>query len=156
MSVTIPFIPAHKKDFISIMETVLFHYYEKAFGKLKRVVSEEALASNVNSSVDKPEQHKEAMSYQWSSELQLIELFYQNPFFMTWKEKESKSHQHLLFQEILIQIRLKKDRSLHRNELILEQRKIQAIAQLHHSVVSTLSNSVKEIQFFFTKNLSNS
>ena len=45
----------------------------------------------------------------------------------------------LLDQEIELQMNMRKDRSLHRSELIFELRKIHSLASLHHSLVISIS-----------------
>lgn len=49
------------------------------------------------------------------------------------------AYERLLNQEINAEMNIKKERSIHRGELIIELRKIQVLASMHHSLVNLLS-----------------
>ena len=46
------------------------------------------------------------------------------------------AYERLINQEINAEMNIKKERSIHRGELIIELRKIQVLASMHHSLVN--------------------
>jgi exocyst complex component 4 len=53
------------------------------------------------------------------------------------------AYERLLNQEINAEMNIKKERSIHRGELIIELRKIQVLASMHHSLVNLLTFILK-------------
>ncbi|KAI9101019.1 Sec8 exocyst complex component-specific domain-containing protein [Phlyctochytrium arcticum] len=123
---TIPIIPIHQEEAIAMIENVLRSYYDKCQSRFNALISSSQPGADGG--------YSSIVSASWVREGGLLELLTQYPLFR-YEIGQDKDHSYQLTQkETYLEMTLKKDRSFHRSELIMELRNLQAIASLHHSV----------------------
>ncbi|KAJ3011813.1 hypothetical protein HKX48_006633 [Thoreauomyces humboldtii] len=122
-----PKIPIHQGEAIRMIETVLRSYYEKCLSRFN------ALTSSNQPGADGG--YSSIISASWVRNADVSELLARSELAQRENTKQGRDTSEMCHQqETFIELKLKKDRSFHRSELLLEQRTLQAIASLHHSM----------------------
>ncbi|KAJ3283609.1 hypothetical protein HK104_010298, partial [Borealophlyctis nickersoniae] len=122
---TLFFIPVHQEEFILAIESVLHKYYEKCCARYRSLMSSDAVGGDSGEGG--------IVSAVWAQEGEIRKLLVQNTFYregkINWEFNQGLSQ-----KETHVEMKLKKERSFHRSELIFDVRKLQALANLHHSI----------------------
>ncbi|KAJ3411659.1 hypothetical protein HDV05_001868 [Chytridiales sp. JEL 0842] len=118
-------IPIHKHEVIRMIEMVLVKFYEKCLARFRSLMSG-----------DKSKADYEGVgiiSAGWACEDEIVQLLLQNTYFQNGVIDVHLNYT-LAQKETYVEMALKKERSFHRNELIFEQRKLLAVANMHFSL----------------------
>ncbi|TPX58983.1 hypothetical protein PhCBS80983_g02766 [Powellomyces hirtus] len=123
----LPTIPIHQTEAIRMIEMVLRSYYEKCLSRFN------ALTSSNQPGADGG--YSSIISASWVRDEEIADVLSQHGFALRERGTIDREFSEALNQrETSIEMKLKKERSFHRSELLLEQRTLQSIASLHHSI----------------------
>ncbi|KAI8915401.1 Sec8 exocyst complex component-specific domain-containing protein [Powellomyces hirtus] len=123
----LPTIPIHQTEAIRMIEMVLRSYYEKCLSRFN------ALTSSNQPGADGG--YSSIISASWVRDDEIADVLSQHGFALRERGTIDREFSEALNQrETSIEMKLKKERSFHRSELLLEQRTLQSIASLHHSI----------------------
>ncbi|KND01717.1 uncharacterized protein SPPG_03510 [Spizellomyces punctatus DAOM BR117] len=124
---TLPSIPIHQDEAIRMIEMVLRSYTDKCSSRFNALISSNQPGADGG--------YSSIVSASWVREPEVVEILSQHTLFRSdGMEIESPVDQTLSQKETFLEMKLKKERSFHRSELIMELRTLQAIASLHHSI----------------------
>ncbi|TPX72632.1 hypothetical protein SpCBS45565_g00189 [Spizellomyces sp. 'palustris'] len=124
---TLPSIPIHQDEAIRMIEMVLRSYTEKCSSRFNALISSNQPGADGG--------YSSIVSASWVREPEVVEILSQHTLFRSdGMEIDSPVDQTLSQKETFLEMKLKKERSFHRSELIMELRTLQAIASLHHSI----------------------
>ncbi|KAJ3052048.1 hypothetical protein HK097_006960 [Rhizophlyctis rosea] len=119
-------IPVHQEDFVSFIEGILQAFSEKCSFRYRTLVSADLTGFISDSSV--------VVSSVWIQEREIANVLGKNTLYRVDVEPNLEVNQNLSQRETVYEMKLKKERSFHRSELIFDMRKLQALANLHHSL----------------------
>jgi len=123
---TINDVPIHQEKFIYMIETIINKYYEKCVLRFKALLSCDQTITN----------NDQTVCSKWIQEEEIIQLLSQNSNLLNRsdltfnKDLDGK----LAKEELNIELGLKEDRSFERGELIFDYNKLEALANLNHSL----------------------
>ncbi|ORX76849.1 hypothetical protein BCR32DRAFT_69784 [Anaeromyces robustus] len=123
---TINDVPIHQEKFIYMIETIINKYYEKCRLRFNSLLSCDQTITN----------NDQTICSKWIKEEEIIQLLSQNSNLLNRsdlninKDLDGK----LAKEELNIELGLKEDRSFERGELIFDYNKLEALANLNHSL----------------------
>ncbi|KAJ3149479.1 hypothetical protein HDU89_003843 [Geranomyces variabilis] len=123
-----PVVPVHGVEVVRMVEVVIRGYYEKCLARFN------ALTSSNQPGADGG--YSSIVSASWVRDDTVAEVLAAHSLLpLDSKGNPNRELSEALHQkETFVELKLKKDRSFHRSELLLEQRTLQSIASLHHSI----------------------
>ncbi|KAK9728372.1 exocyst subunit [Basidiobolus ranarum] len=121
-------MPFHQKEYIAVIEMLLKKYREKCFARFKATVT------NGSNHIDEADRSV-LISAMWAENEEIVSLLKQNCCLSKSKESEPEIDENLLRQEIMLETKLKKERSLHPSELVVDSKKLKFLATLHHTLM---------------------
>jgi exocyst complex component 4 len=126
-------IPIHQEEVVRMIELVLTRFTTKCTARYEALLSRED--DIVDSPIDISDANEGIVSSMWVEDGALSDLLFENPWLHS-NGLASTSTTELNKNETELEMELKGDRSFHRNELVFDTRKLEALANLHHSIVS--------------------
>jgi exocyst complex component 4 len=122
---TINDVPIHQEKFIYMIEEIINKYYEKCVLRFKALLSCDQSITN----------NDQTICSKWIKEEEIIQLLSQNSNLLNRSDLINKDLDGKLAKEELnIELGLKEDRSFERGELIFDYNKLEALANLNHSL----------------------
>ncbi|ORX92580.1 hypothetical protein K493DRAFT_316507 [Basidiobolus meristosporus CBS 931.73] len=125
-------MPLHQKEYITVIEGLLKKYREKCFTRFKATVT------NGSNHIDEADRSV-LLSAMWAENEEIVSLLKQSRTLNKSKDQESPVDENLLLQEITLETKLKKERSLHPSELVVDSKKLKFLATLHHTLMWLVS-----------------
>ncbi|KAJ3108836.1 hypothetical protein HDU97_010108 [Phlyctochytrium planicorne] len=119
------FVNVHQTEFVKMIEMVLVKYYEKCLNRFRALMFGDHSGQEYEG--------VGVISAGWACEDEIVKLLLQNTFFLNGTPDLDVNHS-LSQKETYIEMKLKRERSFHRNELIFEIRKLKALAHMHYSL----------------------
>ncbi|KXS11677.1 hypothetical protein M427DRAFT_426557 [Gonapodya prolifera JEL478] len=120
-------IPVHREEFVNMIEMILAKYHDKCQAKFRALMSTE---STTGEQVDQ----MAILSAVWAQDTGLVEILSQNSNFLNTEEDDAAANESLSERELTLEMKLKKERSIHRSELVFDHKKLWAVANLHYSM----------------------
>ncbi|OUM68032.1 hypothetical protein PIROE2DRAFT_4315 [Piromyces sp. E2] len=123
---TINDVPIHQEKFIYMIETIINKYYEKCVLRFKSLLSCDQSITN----------NDQTICSKWIQEEEIIQLLSQNSNLLNRSDLNINKNLDgkLAKEELNIELGLKQDRSFERGELIFDYNKLEALANLNHSL----------------------
>ncbi|KAI8818997.1 Sec8 exocyst complex component-specific domain-containing protein [Fimicolochytrium jonesii] len=123
----VPHIPIHQSEAVQMIDVVLRSYYEKCLARFK------ALTSSNQPGADGG--YSSIVSAAWVQDDEIFELLSERAVYHDdATDAGSDFTTKLAHRETFAELALKKDRSFHRSELLLEHRTLKNLGSLHHSI----------------------
>lgn len=128
-------IPIHQEEVIRMIELVLTRFTTKCEMRYEALLSRED--DLVDSPIDIANDNEGIASAMWIDDGDLSDLLFENPWLHS-NGTASTNTTELNLKETEMEMDLKGDRSFQRNELVFDTRKLEALANLHYSIVRRL------------------
>lgn len=129
-------IPIHQEEVVRMIELVLTRFTDKC------TMRYEALLSREDSAAESPihivDANEGIVSAVWVENGELSDILFENPWLHS-KGTASTDNTELNKQETEVEMDLKEDRSFKKEELVFDTRKLEALANLHYSIVSVVA-----------------
>lgn len=87
MASSVEAIPAHREDFIKMIENVISTYYESCQVKLKGIVRYFVIFIALYAQDHEGRESGNIISSVWAEDNEITTCLFQNPFFVTWMVK---------------------------------------------------------------------
>ncbi|KAJ3335656.1 hypothetical protein HDU93_004770 [Gonapodya sp. JEL0774] len=135
-------IPAHREEFVNMIEMILKRYHDKCqclsiflhqFTPNDIILDAQALLSTESTSGEQFDQMP-ILSAVWAEDQGLVEILSRNTNFLNQDDDDTSLNETLSEQELNLEMKLKKERSIHRSELIFDHKRLWAVANLHFSM----------------------
>ncbi|KAJ3334079.1 hypothetical protein HDU76_011603 [Blyttiomyces sp. JEL0837] len=117
-------MPVQQAEFVRMVEMVLVKYYERVLSRYRELMSGGNRLDYDGVGI---------ISAGWACEDEIVQLLLQNTY-LQGGVPDFEFNRSLAEKETYVEMRLKKERSFYRNELIFEPRKLLSIAQMHYSL----------------------
>ncbi|CAG8497625.1 8122_t:CDS:10, partial [Funneliformis caledonium] len=120
---------SHKEEYSKMIISLLTQYYVKCFEQYQATVSKNKGEANV-----KDDANNQGISATWVQQDQLSEVLGQYPYVAEDNAKNRRKRRQLCDKETRIEMNFKKNREISLGQLITDNKKLTALANLYHSL----------------------